>query len=50
MNNLALLSLAAVVAAATAPGLAQTVDPASQRDAFYCDERTDRGSTAIPRR
>ena len=39
MNKLALLGLAAVVAAATAPGLAQTADTASQRDAFYCDER-----------
>lgn len=39
MNKLALLSLAAVVAAATAPSLAQTADTASQRDAFYCDER-----------
>lgn len=39
MNKLALLSLAALVAAATAPGFAQTADPASQRDPFYCDER-----------
>ena len=32
MNKLALLSLAALVAAATAPGFAQPADPASQRD------------------
>ena len=39
MNKLALLSLAAVIAAPIAPGFAQTADPVSQRDAFYCDER-----------
>ncbi|MEO1489382.1 MAG: conjugal transfer protein TraF [Pseudomonadota bacterium] len=38
MRMLAVLSLASVIAAATAPALAQSSDAAEQ-DAFYCDER-----------
>ena len=39
MKKLALLCCAAIAVAATVPSFAQTSEPPSERDAFYCDER-----------